>query len=88
MKLLRVGDKDREKVAAIDKNGAIRDISSVIDDLDPKTINFILMSSGRSHSCLPASIFYGVRVSISYLFYHPALSDRFLPTCLSTPLAP
>ena len=40
MKLLRVGDKDREKVAAIDKNGAIRDISSVIDDLDPKTINF------------------------------------------------
>ena len=40
MKLLRVGDFGKEKVAAIDKNNVIRDLSSHIDDLNPDTINF------------------------------------------------
>ena len=40
MKLLRVGQKGREKPAALDKEGKIRDISSHIDDLNPDHINF------------------------------------------------
>ena len=40
MKLLRVGDLGKEKVAAIDKNNFIRDLSFHIDDLNPDTINF------------------------------------------------
>jgi len=40
MKLLRVGKKGNEKAAALDKNGKIRDLSSHIDDLNPKHLNF------------------------------------------------
>jgi 2-keto-4-pentenoate hydratase/2-oxohepta-3-ene-1,7-dioic acid hydratase in catechol pathway len=40
MKLLRVGNKGEEIVAALDKNKKIRDLSSEIKDLTPKTINF------------------------------------------------
>ena len=40
MKLLRVGKKCNEKAAALDKNGKIRDLSSHIDDLNPKHLNF------------------------------------------------
>ena len=40
MKLLRVGDKGKEKPAVLDENGKIRDISSHIKDLNPDTINF------------------------------------------------
>jgi len=40
MKLLRVGSKGKEKPAALDKNGKIRDISSHIKDLDPDNLNF------------------------------------------------
>ena len=40
MKLLRVGQKGKEKPAALDKNGKIRDISSYIHDLEPETLNF------------------------------------------------
>ena len=40
MKLLRVGAKGQEKVAALDKNSKIRDLSSVIKDLNPDTLNF------------------------------------------------
>ena len=35
MKLLRVGQKGKEKPAVLDKNGKIRDISSHIKDLNP-----------------------------------------------------
>ena len=38
MKLLRVGDLGKEKVAAIDKNNVIRDLSKHIDDLNPETL--------------------------------------------------
>ena len=39
MKLLRVGDKGLEKVAAVDSDNLIRDLSQHIKDLDPNTLN-------------------------------------------------
>ena len=39
MKLLRVGKKNAEKVAALDKNQIIRDISDHIKDLNPSTLS-------------------------------------------------
>ena len=44
MKLLRVGEKGKEKPAAIDMNGIIRDISSHIKDLNPNALNFETIS--------------------------------------------
>ena len=43
MKLLRVGEKGKETVAALDKNKKLRDLSSKIDDLNPETLNFKLL---------------------------------------------
>ena len=40
MRLLRVGDIGQEKVAALDSNDIMRDLSSNIKDLNPETINF------------------------------------------------
>ena len=40
MKLLRVGQKGKEKPAALDKDGKIRDISSYVKDLNPDHLNF------------------------------------------------
>ena len=40
MKLLRVGQKGKEKPAALDKDGKIRDISSHVKDLNPDHLNF------------------------------------------------
>ena len=40
MRLLRVGDIGQEKVAALDDDNIIRDLSSYIGDLNPETINF------------------------------------------------
>ena len=40
MKLLRVGDKGQEIVAALDSNKDIRDLSEYISDLSPKTLNY------------------------------------------------
>ena len=40
MKLLRVGDKGKEKPAIMDKDSKIRDISSLIKDLNPDFLNF------------------------------------------------
>ena len=44
MKLLRVGQKGKEKPAALDKDGKIRDISSHIKDLNPHHLNFDAIS--------------------------------------------
>ena len=44
MKLLRIGSNGNEKPAALDKNGKIRDISSIVSDLEPRTLNFKIMS--------------------------------------------
>ena len=40
MKLLRVGEKNKEKPAILDKEGNIRDLSKHISDLDPNNLNF------------------------------------------------
>ena len=39
MKLLRVGQHNKERVAALDSNNIIRDLSSHIKDLNPSTLN-------------------------------------------------
>ena len=44
MKLLRSGDKGKEKPAVLDKNNKIRDISSHIKDLNPDYLNFETLS--------------------------------------------
>ncbi len=44
MKLLRSGDKGKEKPAVLDKNNKIRDISSHIKDLNPEYLNFETLS--------------------------------------------
>ena len=41
MKLLRCGNVGKEKPAALDKSGKIRDLSSHIDDFNPENINFL-----------------------------------------------
>ena len=48
MKLLRVGQKGKEKPATIDKNGKLRDISSCISDLNPDFLNFETFSKLES----------------------------------------
>ena len=48
MKLLRVGQKGKEKPAILDKNDKIRDISSHINDLDPDYLNFETLSKLES----------------------------------------
>ena len=40
MKLLRIGRSNQEKPAIIDDSNIIRDLSSIIEDLNPETINF------------------------------------------------
>ena len=40
MKLLRVGTRDNERPAILDKNGKIRELSSQIKDLNPDNLNF------------------------------------------------
>ena len=55
MKLLRVGPRRNEKPAALDKEGKIRDISSLITDLNPDNVNFETLSKleGTDLSSLP-----------------------------------
>ena len=40
MKLIRVGQKGKERPAAVDKNGKIKDLSSNIKDFNPENLNF------------------------------------------------
>ena len=48
MKLLRVGEKGKEKPAILDADGKIRDISSHINDLNPENLNFETISKIQS----------------------------------------
>ena len=48
MKLLRVGQKGKEKPGVLDKDGKIRDISSHVKDLNPENLNFETMSKLQS----------------------------------------
>ena len=45
MKLLRIGEKGKETVAALDKNKKLRDLSSKISDLNPDTLNFKVLQT-------------------------------------------
>ena len=55
MKLLRLGQKGKEKPAVLDNGGKIRDISSHIEDLNPHYLNFETISKlqGTDLSTLP-----------------------------------
>ena len=44
MKLLRIGNKGKEKPAVLDSEGKIRDLSDQIEDLNPDTLNFETLS--------------------------------------------
>jgi len=44
MKLLRVGEKGKEKPAILDKNNKIRDLSSLIKDFNPDNLKFETIS--------------------------------------------
>ena len=44
MKLLRIGQKGKEKPAILDKSGIIRDLSAHIKDLNPENLNFSTLS--------------------------------------------
>ena len=48
MKLLRVGEKGKEKPAILDADGKIRDISSHVSDLNPHNLNFETISKIQS----------------------------------------
>ncbi len=55
MKLLRLGQKGKEKPAVLDNGGKIRDISSHVEDLNPHHLNFETISKlkGTDLSKLP-----------------------------------
>ena len=70
MKLLRVGEKGKEKPALLDANGKIRDISSLVSDLNPHNLNFETISKIQS-------------VDISSL---PEISsDQRVGSCITSP---
>ena len=70
MKLLRVGDKGKEKPAVLDKNNKIRDISSHIKDLNPDYLNF---------ECKAARIKSGAKITLSSkVATYPEKSSKFL----------
>ena len=48
MKLLRLGQKGKEKPAVLDNGGKIRDISSHVEDLNPYYLNFDTISKLQS----------------------------------------
>ena len=70
MKLLRVGQKGKEKPGVLDKDGKIRDISSHVKDLNPENLNFETISKLQS-------------VDLSSLAELPA-SDR-IGSCITNP---
>ena len=48
MKLLRIGNRGKEKPCALDTNGEIRDLSSVIKDLTPDNLNHLTIEKLKS----------------------------------------
>ena len=68
MKLLRVGQKGKEKPAVLDPDGKIKDISSNISDLNPDNLNFKTISKIKNLdlSCFTGSYVTGT-VTDEYL---------------------
>jgi 2-keto-4-pentenoate hydratase/2-oxohepta-3-ene-1,7-dioic acid hydratase in catechol pathway len=50
MKLLRVGPKGQEKPAMLDKDGVLRDLSSVVEDIDGSTLSDRSLDQIRTHN--------------------------------------
>ena len=48
MKLLRVGEKSKEKVAIVDSDKSIRDLSQHVNDLDPAALMYLINFKKRS----------------------------------------
>ena len=70
MKICRVGKKNKEKPALIDKDNQYRDLSSVIEDFNPTTLNFETLEKLK-------------KINISKL---PIInSDERLGACITTP---
>jgi len=57
MKLLRFGEKGSEKPGLLDKDGVVRDASSIVADYSPETLSFDLLSRLRQAdiASLPAA---------------------------------
>ena len=49
MKLLRVGEKGQEKVAVLDSDNLIKDLSQHVKDLNPNTLNAVSYTHLRAH---------------------------------------
>ncbi len=49
MKLLRVGPRGQEKPAVLDKDGVLRDLSSLVHDIDPLTLSDRSLDQIRAH---------------------------------------
>ena len=69
MKFLRVGDINHEKPAAIEGDGTIRDLSSIINDFNPQTLNFNIFNKLRkvNLSLLPKIAHVNRAVSYTHL---------------------
>ena len=52
MKLLRLGDPGKEKPAIIDHDGNYRDLSSIIEDFNPDTLNFDIIKKIKNMDIL------------------------------------
>lgn len=48
MKLLRFGEKGRERPGVVDRNGIVRDVSSLVADFSPETISLSLLEKLRA----------------------------------------
>lgn len=53
MKLLRFGECGMEKPGLLDDDGQIRDLSSIISDLNPATLDKLFLLDSLDHSTLP-----------------------------------
>ena len=49
MKLLRIGETGKEKPAVIDDQNNYKDLSSVIEDFNPKTLNFDTLKKNKKY---------------------------------------
>ena len=56
MKLLRVGDKGKEIPAIVDNENNYRDLSSLVDDLKPSTLNFEILKKIKDSDILKLPI--------------------------------
>jgi len=95
MKLLRVGDKGKEKPAVLDKNYKIRDISSHIKDFNSDNLNFETLSKLKNLdltklSEVPNSVRIGACISKPGKFVAIGLnySDHAKETGSKTPSEP